>query len=116
KQPFNLKTGKIELTAVTPNGQTVRKVIPLKTTSHTPTIQFFPESGHLIAGHLSKVGFKALQPDGLGIGASGYLEDSSGARIAEFETVHAGMGNFSFIPQAGHTYTAKVRFSDGTEI
>ena len=115
KQPFNLKTGKIELTATTPNGQTVRKIIPLKTTSNTPTIQFFPESGHLVAGNLTKIGFKALQPDGLGIGASGYLQDSSGTRVAEFETVHAGMGNFSFMPQVGNTYTAKVTYADGTQ-
>ncbi|WP_353196988.1 TonB-dependent receptor plug domain-containing protein [Parapedobacter defluvii] len=115
KQPFNLKTGKIELTLSRSQNQTVKKIIPLKTTSHTPSIQFFPESGHLVAGNLAKVAFKALQPEGLGIGAVGYLEDENGVRIAEFETAHAGMGNFSFIPQAGSTYTAKVTFADGSE-
>lgn len=114
KQPFNLKTGKIELTVLTPQDQTIRKVIPLKTTSDTPSIQFFPESGHLVAGHLTKVGFKALRPEGVGIGAVGYLEDNNGIRIAEFETAYAGMGSFSFIPQAGSTYTAKVTYADSS--
>lgn len=113
KQPFNLKTGKIKLTVLTPQDQTIRKVIPLKTTSQTPSIQFFPESGHLVAGSLAKVAFKALHPDGLGIDVVGYLEDDEGVRIAEFETAHAGMGNFSFIPQAGSTYTAKLTYGDG---
>ncbi len=115
KQPFNLKTGKIELTVLTPQDQTIRKVIPLKTTSDTPSIQFFPEGGHLVAGHLTKVGFKALQPEGLGIGAVGYLEDNNGVRVAEFETAYAGMGSFNFIPQAGSTYTAKVTYADSSK-
>lgn len=115
KQPFNLKTGKIELTVSTPQNQTIRKVIPLKTTSDTPSIQFFPESGHLVAGNLAKVGFKTLRPEGVGIGAVGYLEDNNGVRIAEFETAYAGMGSFSFIPQAGNTYTAKVTYADSSK-
>lgn len=115
KQPFNLKTGKIELTVLTPQDQTVRKIIPLKTTSQTNSIQFFPESGHLLAGHLTKVAFKALQPEGLGVGVAGYLEDDQGVRIAEFEAVYGGMGYFSFIPQGGSTYTAKLTYADGSE-
>jgi len=116
KQPFNLKTGKIELDIAVSPQRTIRKVIPLKTTANTPSIQFFPESGPLLAGNLTKVGVKALRPEGVGIGASGYLEDSGGVRVAEFQTAFAGMGSFSFIPQAGQTYTATVTFADSTAV
>ncbi|WP_257669474.1 TonB-dependent receptor plug domain-containing protein [Parapedobacter tibetensis] len=115
KQPFNLKKGKVALTILTPDKHTINKTIPLKTTSNTNSIQFFPESGHLVANNLTKVGFKALQPEGLGIDVSGHVEDSDGTQIAEFESTYAGMGSFSFIPQVGQSYTAKLTYADGSE-
>lgn len=115
KQPFNLKSGQVELTLLTPEKRTINKTIPLKTTSNTNSIQFFPESGHLIGGNLTKVAFKALKPEGLGIGVTGYLTDEKGMRIAEFGSAYAGMGNFSFIPQTDSRYTAKVTYADGSE-
>ncbi|MFC3197167.1 TonB-dependent receptor plug domain-containing protein [Parapedobacter deserti] len=116
KQPFNLKTGKVELTLLSPEKQAINKTIPLKTTSDTNSIRFFPESGHLVAGHLSKVGFKGMKPEGLGIGVKGYIVDEKGTRVAGFESAHAGMGNFSFIPQKGSSYTAVVTYDDGSKV
>ncbi|MBK1440582.1 TonB-dependent receptor plug domain-containing protein [Parapedobacter sp. ISTM3] len=115
KQPFNLKTGKIALALSTPENRRVTKTIPLKTTSEANGIQFFPESGHLLAGNLTKVAFKALAPEGLGVGVRGHVEDETGVRIAEFESTYAGMGNFSFIPQSGSRYIAKVTYADGSQ-
>lgn len=115
KQPFNLKSGTVELTVATPDNKTVRKTIPLKTTANTNSIQFFPESGNLVAGNLAKMAFKALKPEGLGIGVTGHLEDNQGIRVAEFESAYAGMGSFNFIPQAGSTYVAKLTYADGTQ-
>lgn len=115
KQPFNLKTGKMELSLLPPGKPVVNKTIPLKTTSNTNSIQFFPESGHLVAGHLTKIAFKALAPEGTGIAATGHLEDEKGNQIAEFKSAYAGMGNFTFIPQAGSSYLAKVTYADGSQ-
>lgn len=86
-----------------------------QTTSNTNNIQFFPESGQLIAGNLTKVAFKALVPEGKGIAATGYIQDEGGTRVVEFESAYAGMGSFSFIPQAGTSYTAWVTYADGSE-
>ncbi len=116
KQPFNLQKGKVELAIQTAQRQTINKIIPLKTTSDTNSVRFFPESGHLVAGNVTKVGFKALKPEGLGIDVAGYVEDEEGARIVDFESAYGGMGNFHFIPQSGKTYTAKVTFADGSEL
>lgn len=115
KQPFNLQSGEVLLTLSAPDKQTINKRIPLKTTSNTNSIQFFPESGHLVAGNLTKVAFKALAPEGIGIGVKGYLQDEAGTRMTEFESEYAGMGVLSFIPQAGTAYTARVTYDDGSE-
>lgn len=114
KQPFNLKSGRLALTLKRGKGN-ISKVIPIKNTSNTNNIQFFPESGHLIDGNLTKVAFKALKPEGTGLAARGYVEDGDGTRVVDFKTVYAGMGSFSFIPRAGVRYTARVTFEDGTE-
>src|SRR3546814_5793065 len=95
KQPFNLQSGEVLLTLFAPNDRIIDKRIPLKTTSNTNSIQFFPESGHLVADNLTKVGFKALAPEGIGIAVAGHLQDGTGARVSEFESAYAGMGSFS---------------------
>lgn len=115
KQPFNLKTGEIILRIKTPDDRWVSKIIPLKTTANTNSVRFFAESGHLIAGNTSRVAFKAVRPTGLGIGASGYIEDDMGRRVAEFESAHTGLGSFNFVPDLGRVYTAHVTFADGSQ-
>lgn len=84
-------------------------------TSNTSSIRFFPESGRLIAGNLAKVAFKALSPEGRGIAAAGYIQSEAGTRVVAFKSAYAGMGNFSFIPRAGVSYTARVNYADGSE-
>lgn len=78
------------------------------------SIQFFPESGQLVSGNLTKVAFKALRADGLGIAVSGRVEDGAGEQITKFESAYAGIGNFSFIPQEGQRYIARFTYADGS--
>lgn len=86
----------------------------LKSVAQPNDIQFFPEGGQLIAGIPSKIAFKALKPDGLGIDVKGTITDNTGKVVAEFSSSHLGMGNFLLIPEDGKTYTANVTFADGT--
>ncbi len=76
-------------------------------------VQFFPEGGNLVNGIASKVGFKAVGVDGLGIAIKGKVFDEANTEVASFETLHAGMGNFLLKPQAGKTYLAKVALPNG---
>src|SRR5690606_608196 len=92
----------------------IPKIIPVQYAGQKNAIQFFPESGSLLDGVTGKVGFKALQPNGKGIGAHGYLTDNSGQRVADFQTGYAGMGHFLFTPETGKTYTAHVVFADSS--
>jgi TonB-dependent SusC/RagA subfamily outer membrane receptor len=78
-------------------------------------IQFFAEGGNLIDGIRSKIAFKAIGSNGLGIGAKGVLIDNSGESVVEFASAHLGMGYFYLSPEAGKTYKANITFADGTQ-
>ncbi len=87
---------------------------PLKSIAAPVDIQFFPEGGGLITGLPSKVFFKAVKSDGLGIDLKGTLTDNSNNVVAEFTSSHLGMGVFSFTPLDGKTYTLNVTYADGS--
>jgi len=87
---------------------------PIKATLTQSDIQFFPESGNLVNSLTSRVGFKAVGIDGLGIHLKGRVTDNDKQEVARFETLHAGMGSFLMTPVAGKTYTANIIFDDGT--
>jgi hypothetical protein len=80
-----------------------------------PGIQFFPEGGSLLAGVESKLAFKAIGQDGLGIAVKGVITDNSGKTITDFSSSHLGMGAVNFTPEAGKTYTADVVFGNGAK-
>lgn len=86
----------------------------LKSVSKPNDIQFFPEGGQLIAGIPSKVAFKAIKPDGLGIDVKGTITDNTDKVVAEFTSSHLGMGYFQLTPEDGKTYTANITFADGS--
>ena len=114
-QPFILKSGKIQTTIKLDENKSATKTLPVKSTSNESDVQFFPESGNLVKGLPSKVGFKAVNADGLGIPVSGYISAADGTKLTEFKSEHAGMGKFAFRPQAVENYTATVVFEDGSE-
>ncbi len=77
-------------------------------------LQFMPEGGHLVAGLLSIVGFKAIGEDGKEVPISGTIVNSKGEVINRFRSIHLGMGSFELRPVAGETYSAKVDFANGS--
>jgi hypothetical protein len=118
--PHSLKQGSYHLRAYTnwmrnfDNAFFNRQVLvggiaPVRTvTGLQPDVQFFPEGGSLVAGARSRVAFKAVGPNGLGIAVKGTITDSKGDSVAIIETVHAGMGEFVLSPKPGETYTANM--------
>ena len=76
-------------------------------------VSFFPEGGHLLTGVENKLGFKAINQLGAGIDVSGEIVDKNGERQVEFQSSHAGIGSFTFIPQQGIKYTALIKTPDG---
>ena len=108
-------SGKILATIVLPDKQKVLKTIPIKATSTVADVQFFPEGGALVENLPSKVAFKAIGADGLGIATTGTVVDNEGTEITKFTSAYLGMGNFILNPQPEKTYTAVLKFPDGSE-
>ena len=114
-QPFLLKSGKIYTSIKLDDTKSVSKTILVSGTSDAVDVQFFPESGNLVYGIRSKVAFKAVGSNGLGVPVSGYITDQNNERLVELKAEHAGMGFFVLRPEEEHTYKAVVRFEDGSE-
>lgn len=81
-----------------------------------PDIQFFPEGGDLVLSLISKVAFKAIGVNGLGIKAKGTIVDNANLPVATFASNDLGMGSFFIQPEAGKTYKAKVTFPSGKQV
>ena len=71
-------------------------------------LQFMTEGGKLVGGLQSRVGFKAVAANGMGVAVSGKVYNNKKQEMASFKTTHAGMGSFEFTPIAGESYFAKL--------
>ncbi|MCQ2073486.1 MAG: hypothetical protein MJY96_10250 [Bacteroidaceae bacterium] len=80
---------------------------PLMTKTHDMDVAFYPEGGQLIIGQPCRVAFKVTGRDGLGLDATGILDDS-----INISTVHDGMGSFVFTP-SGKRSRVKFQTADG---
>ena len=72
-------------------------------------LQFFPESGELVNGIRSMVGFKALEYNGKGKSVSGEIINNKGDVLTRFKSNELGMGSFIFDnPDKDSTYFARL--------
>ncbi|MDT3402962.1 TonB-dependent receptor plug domain-containing protein [Mucilaginibacter terrae] len=110
-----LTSGNIATEIKLADKKTVTKTIALKTTAGLADVQFFPEGGNLVNGIRSRVAFKAVGSDGLGVEVKGLVTDNANNQIAEITTRHLGMGSFAFTPEAGKTYKAQITYPDGSK-
>jgi hypothetical protein len=79
-------------------------------------LQFFPEGGALVEGMRSKVAFKAIGTDGLSKTISGGIYNSKAEQVAELKSLHAGMGSFYLMPEAGENYYAEIKELPGKKV
>ena len=78
-------------------------------------LQFFPESGDMVAGLESNVAFKATDHFGLPVNIKGEIKDATGKSILEFSSEHDGMGKFLLTPDKSDVFTAFWKDDAGTE-
>ncbi len=78
-------------------------------------LQFFPEGGALIAGVPQKIAFKAVAEDGFSIEVRGQIYNSADEQVAEFESIHKGMGLLQLTIPEGEQYYAKAISPEGIE-
>ncbi|MCQ2073563.1 MAG: hypothetical protein MJY96_10650, partial [Bacteroidaceae bacterium] len=80
---------------------------PVMNKTHDMDVAFYPEGGQLIVSKPCRVAFKVTGKDGLGLDATGVLDDS-----IHISTVHDGMGSFVFTP-SGKRNRVKFETKDG---
>ncbi|WP_281336430.1 hypothetical protein [Flavobacterium eburneipallidum] len=92
----------------TENNKTFTKTVALN--KDYIDLQFFPESGQLVNGISSKVGFKAVDANGKGKFIEGDIVDEKQTILTSFKSNTLGMGSF-FINNADCTkkYYARVK-------
>ena len=78
-------------------------------------IQFFPESGDLVAGVESVVAFKANDQYGLPVKIKGRVTDAKGKDISALTVEHDGMGKFMVTPDKGDSLVAHWTDEHGVE-
>jgi TonB-dependent SusC/RagA subfamily outer membrane receptor len=81
--------------------------------TNTIDVQFFAEGGNLVAALSNRIAYKAINAFGYGIDIDGFVTSSAGDTVVAFASMHLGMGNFSFTPDATKTYSANVRKKNG---
>lgn len=73
-------------------------------------LQFFPESGELVNGIQSKVGFKALDYSGKGKSLEGEIVNGDGEVVTFFKSNQLGMGSFILVDvDINTTYFARLK-------
>ncbi|WP_374949407.1 TonB-dependent receptor plug domain-containing protein [Mucilaginibacter sp.] len=95
-------------------GRSISKVSAARPADKKVDIQFFPEGGTFVNSVPSKIGFKAIGGDGIGIDVKGTVVDNNNKEITKFTSTRLGMGQFFVTPQDGKTYKAKLTYPDGT--
>lgn len=95
--------------------KSVTNIFSLKTAAIPKDVQFFPEGGNMLSDVHAKMGFKAINSNGMGVNVKGIVTDDGNNQVAQFESQHLGMGEFVFEPQQGKSYKATVSFPDGTK-
>ena len=86
------------------------KPSPLQT-----TLRFFAEGGDMVAGLSNQVAFAATDQHGDPVSVKGLIRGKSNAKVADFQTLHDGMGSVSFQPEAGTDYAAVWKDPNGVE-
>jgi hypothetical protein len=81
----------------------------VKEPAKSVSIKFFAESGNLVAGVITTVGFKATSTDGKGMNVSGVVINQRNDTVARFETLKFGMGSFLLTPEVNSSYKAVMR-------
>jgi hypothetical protein len=76
-------------------------------------LQFFPESGKLIAGFENKLAYKSINYKGLGVVVNGDIVDETDSIIRSFGTNNLGMGFTFFTPKKDKQYYGKLMSNTG---
>jgi hypothetical protein len=95
------------------NGKSIASVNAAKIADKKSDIQFFPEGGTFVVAVPSRIAFKAVSNNGIGVYVKGAVFDNNNVEVARFTSAHLGMGQIYITPEEGKTYKAKVTYPGG---
>ncbi len=78
------------------------------------TCLFYPESGQLVNGLPNIIAYRAMNNYLQPVQITGAVTDANGNEIIGFKSDTQGMGTFSFMPEYGKNYFAKIEYADKT--
>ncbi|GAB4094522.1 hypothetical protein GCM10028786_34510 [Flaviaesturariibacter terrae] len=86
---------------------------PVATAPALTSLSFLPEGGDWVAGIPTTIAFIASDAKGLPVAVSGTIVDAKGVKLADFASIHNGMGKLELTGQVGTTYTARWKDARG---
>ncbi len=107
--PAKIARGDGLLTLLADDGgvmESMQKRIPI--VMKTLQLSLYPEGGELIDGLPGRVYFRARNTLGKPADIAGRVVDDRGAVIAEFDSIHDGLGRFELTPSADRTYKVQI--------
>ncbi|GAA3510449.1 hypothetical protein GCM10022393_24870 [Aquimarina addita] len=108
--PATLATTDVVLNVLIPyrgSTESISRSVPV--VLDTMDVQFFPESGKIIAGTTNTIAFKAINEFGKPADISGIITDDQGNFISDFVSYHDGMGGFTLNAIANTVYYAQIK-------
>jgi hypothetical protein len=107
--PASIARGDGLLTVLVEDGgvtESIQKRIPI--VMKTLQLSVFPEGGDLVEGVAGRVYFMAKTPIGKPADVEGRVVDDRGQLVAEFASIHDGMGKFELQPAADRRYHLEI--------
>ncbi len=114
--PKKIERGDAQLAVIVDDGgtrETAAETIPINL--GRVDVEFFPEGGDLVAGLENRVYFVARDPLGKPVHIEGVVVNPDGDAVALAQTVHEGMGSFTFMPASGRRYRLLIRNPEGCD-
>lgn len=93
------------------NAEQLNRQVPL--TQGPLDLEFFPESGPLIAGLRNQIYFQAFDVNSKPVSVAGRIVDDRGTAVAEFKAEHEGRGRFELQPEIRRTYRVELIHPQG---
>jgi len=111
--PREMRKGDGSLAITVNNGiqETITRPIPV--TQGDVSVDFFPESGDLVAGVVNRVYFHARDSANEPAHVEGRILDSRDNEVVGAKTIHEGRGKFSFTPLKDETYRLQIDTQTG---
>lgn len=92
-----------------------RQYAAISTGTEDYDVTFYPEGGYLLEGTPCRTAYKVLDVSGNSIAATLQLMDEQGNVMATSETLHSGMGVFTFTPESGKRYIVQAFNKQGVK-